>query len=78
MEAGTDGTLVNVRFYSKKIINIKKIFNYFNFHFAKELILINSRSFDEVKEQKTDKTVTVKSDYHSELELNVDHSVGTS
>ncbi len=30
----------------------QKIFNYFNLHFAKELMLINSRSFDEVKEQK--------------------------
>ncbi len=30
----------------------KKIFNYFNFHFAKEFILINSRAFDEIKESK--------------------------
>ena len=32
----------------------KKIFNYFNFHFAKEFILVNSRSFDEVKERKNE------------------------
>lgn len=30
----------------------------------------------EVKEQKTDKTINVKSEYKTELELNVDHSVG--
>jgi hypothetical protein len=31
---------------------------------------------NEFKEQKADKTLTTKSDYQTELELNVDHSVG--
>ena len=31
---------------------LKKIFNYFNLHYAKEFILINTRSFDTIKENK--------------------------
>ena len=41
----------NIIEYKKKGKNLlKKIFNYFNLHYAREFILINSRAFDTVKE----------------------------
>jgi len=46
----TDSRMIEYRKSNKKIF--QTIFNYLNFHFAKELIIINSRSFDEIKEQK--------------------------
>ena len=44
-------TDVNIIKYKKKGKgSLKKIFNYFNLHYAKEFIIINSRTFDAIKE----------------------------
>ncbi len=41
----------NIIEYKKKSKNLlKKIFNYFNLHYAREFVLINGRAFDTVKE----------------------------
>ena len=46
----TDSRMIEYRKKNKTIL--QRFFNYFNLHLAKELIVINSRSFDEIKEQK--------------------------
>ena len=46
----TDSRMIEYRKKNHTILRL--IFNYFNLHFAKELIIVNSRSFDEIKEQR--------------------------
>ncbi len=44
----TDNKFIEYKTKGKNFL--KKIFNYFNLHYAKEFILINSRAFDAIKE----------------------------
>ena len=52
----TDSRMLAYRKNNKRFFH--KIFNYLNLHFAKELIIVNSRSFDQIKEQ----NITVSED----------------
>jgi len=46
----TDSRMIEYR--KKNTTILQRVSNYFNLHLAKELIIINSRSFDEIKEQR--------------------------
>ena len=52
----TDSRMIEYRKNNEKFL--QKIFHYLNLHFAKELIIVNSRSFDQIKEQ----NITVSED----------------